>query len=609
MSPTPDPASALEPSAASPCEEAATEHAALTDAIERREALLRGVAGAAEALLTSGDDLSVAIPRALASLGEASAADRVSVYRRLPADTRDADQVVCPYEWTQPGVVRHSELPGRFPVSCCSFGEAWRDRLQEGQALQAHTAQMPAALRALKERDGTRSVLVVPIVAHGEFWGVLSFDNCHTDREWSPATVSTIETAASLLAGAVERDAAVAARFEAERRRIAELAAANDVLARTSTHLASQPDLSSFLSRLVLETARQLGAASGHVVIIDEDGQQRHAVHIEDGQIAEPLFAPKTDATEARAIALLRESGQPRQFDIERDLHFFPAEARTHFRDRGVRVLVATALQAGDTLVGFLGLAFREHTTLDAISQQLLRALAQQAALAIQLTRLATRAQDQARQAAVLEERNRLAREIHDTMAQGFAAIAMQLQGVRRHGGPLPQQVASSLDQVMELARENLLEARRSVLALRPRVLDGAGLHHALTRLVDGAQRGVVIPLVLEVTGSPSAPDAVEHEVVRIAQEALANAVRHAEASRIWVRLAANERGLRLIVGDDGRGFESEAATSGYGVRGMQERAERIGASLTLVTEPGGGTELILAWTDEGQGAGYSRAV
>ncbi len=591
------------------CEESAIEHAALTDAIERREALLRGVAGAAEALLTSGDNLSVAIPRALASLGEASGADRVSVYRRLLAETRESDQVICPYEWTQPGVVRHSELPGRFPVSCCSFGEAWRDRLQDGQALQAHTAQMPDALRALKERDGTRSVLVVPIVAHGEFWGVLSFDNCHTDREWSPATVSTIETAASLLAGAIERDAAVAARLDAERRRIRELAAANDVLARTSTHLASQPDLSTFLSQLVLETTRQLGAASGYVVLLDDSGQQRRAVYVEDGVITEPLIVPRTDAAEARALELLRASRQPRQFDIERDLDFFPPEARTHFRERGVRVLVATALQAGERLVGFLGLAFREHTTLDAISQQLLRALAQQAALAIQLTRLAHEAQEQARQAAVLEERNRLAREIHDTMAQGFAAIAMQVQGVRRHGGPLPQQVASSLDQVMDLARENLLEARRSVHALRPRVLDGAGLRDAFTRLVDGAQRGAAIPLVLEVSGTPSAPEPVEHEIVRIAQEAITNAVRHAGASRIWVRLLADETGLRLVVGDDGRGFESEGATSGYGVRGMQERAERIDASLTLVTEPGGGTELILAWTDERARAGYPRAV
>ncbi|MDP1570400.1 MAG: GAF domain-containing sensor histidine kinase [Vicinamibacterales bacterium] len=599
----------MDPAGDSPCAEAATERAALTGAIERREALLRGVAGAAEALLTSGDDLAVAIPRALASLGEASAADRVSVYRRLPAATRDGDQVVCPYEWTQPGVLRHSELPGRFPVSCCSFGEAWRDRLQEGQALQAHTAQMPDALRALKERDGTRSVLVVPIVVRGEFWGVLSFDNCHTDREWSPATVSTIETAASLLAGAVERDTAVAARLEAERRRIMELAAANDVLARTSTHLASQPDLSSFLSQLVLETTRQLGAASGYVVLIDDNGEQRRAISIEDGVISEPRLVAATDVAEARALELLRASRQPRQFDIERDLDVFCPEARAHFRQRGVRVLVATALQAGDRLVGFLGLAFREHTTLDAISQQLLRALAQQAALAIQLTRLAHEAQEQARQAAVLEERNRLAREIHDTMAQGFAAIAMQLQGVRRHGGPLPQAVAASLDQVMELARENLLEARRSVLALRPRVLDGAGLPDALSRLVHGVQRGASIPLALDVTGTPAAPEAVEHEVVRIAQEALTNAVRHAGASRIWVRLAAGDRGLRLIVGDDGRGFAHDGVTHGDGLRGMQERAERIGASFTIVTEPGGGTELILAWADEGAGAGYPRAV
>ncbi|MFP5379159.1 MAG: sensor histidine kinase, partial [Vicinamibacteria bacterium] len=270
---------------------------------------------------------------------------------------------------------------------------------------------------------------------------------------------------------------------------------------------------------------------------------------------------------------------------------------------------VATPLVAGDGLVGFLGLAFRSRTTLDAIGQQLLKALAQQAALAIQLTRLASRAQEQARQAAVLDERNRLAREIHDTLAQGFAAIAMQLQGVRRHGGPLPQSVAASLDQVMALARENLLEARRSVLALRPRVLDGAGLADALSRVVDDARRAAAIPLTLEISGDVDAPDEVAHEVVRIAQEALANALRHAAATAITVRLSADDEGLRLHVTDDGRGFDAEATTAGFGLRVMQERATRIGGSLTLVTEPCGGTELILAREAETGRAGYPRAV
>ena len=201
------------------------------------------------------------------------------------------------------------------------------------------------------------------------------------------------------------------------------------------------------------------------------------------------------------------------------------------------------------------------------------------------------------RRKAILEERNRLARDIHDNLAQGFAAILMQLQGAQREDGSLPPAVASSIETAVDLARTHLTEARRSVGALRPNVGSGEDIATALKRLADLGQRTTSVPIDLVVDELPRFGDGVEREIMAIAQEALTNAVRHSRARRITIRASTVQSvGLRLSVADDGRGIAREPSTSGFGMTSMQERAERIGASLTIVTAPRNGTEVVLAW-------------
>ncbi len=143
------------------------------------------------------------------------------------------------------------------------------------------------------------------------------------------------------------------------------------------------------------------------------------------------------------------------------------------------------------------------------------------------------------RRKAILEERNRLARDIHDTLAQGFAAILMQLQAAQRESSTLPNAVASKLETAVELARSHMVEARRSVSALRPIVGESDDLGVALKRLTDMARRTTDVPIDLVVDELPRYGDAVEREIVGIAQEALTNAVRHARARRITLRASA----------------------------------------------------------------------
>jgi signal transduction histidine kinase len=200
------------------------------------------------------------------------------------------------------------------------------------------------------------------------------------------------------------------------------------------------------------------------------------------------------------------------------------------------------------------------------------------------------------RRKGILEERNRLARDIHDNLAQGFAAILMQLQAAQREG-PLPLPIASKVDTAIELARTHLSEARRSVGALRPNVETGEDISTALKRLADLSQRTTQVPIELAVDDLPRFGDGVEREILAIAQEALTNAVRHSHARRIVIRAAtAQSVGLRLSVADDGRGIARDRSSAGFGMTSMQERADRIGASLTIVTAPRSGTEVVLAW-------------
>ena len=227
----------------------------------------------------------------------------------------------------------------------------------------------------------------------------------------------------------------------------------------------------------------------------------------------------------------------------------------------------------------------------------LLEATARQATLALHQSRLAEQSRIEARHQAVLEERNRLARDIHDTLAQGFAGILMQLQSVQRCTSSLPPNIARSIDNAVDLARSHMIEARRSVGALRPQDIEAGDVAAVLERTTELARRTTDVPIELVVEEIPALGAGVEREIVGIAQEALTNAVRHARARRITVRASTiRSLGLRLSIADDGRGIARDMATSGFGMTSMQERAERIGASLTIVTAPRSGTEVVLAW-------------
>jgi signal transduction histidine kinase/ligand-binding sensor domain-containing protein len=198
---------------------------------------------------------------------------------------------------------------------------------------------------------------------------------------------------------------------------------------------------------------------------------------------------------------------------------------------------------------------------------------------------------------AVLAERNRIAREIHDTLAQGFVAVSVQLELLgRKLAGPLDA-VRELLDQTRELVQNSLAEARRSIWDLRSHTAEREDFASKLSNMATQVTARTPLKVRFEVNGTYHAlPRKIEDELLSIGREAITNVVRHAEAQYVDVALSFDAKKIKMLIADDGRGFIDPGATSSanghYGLQGMRERAEQIGAELTVVSTPGGGTQV-----------------
>ena len=275
-----------------------------------------------------------------------------------------------------------------------------------------------------------------------------------------------------------------------------------------------------------------------------------------------------------------------------------PEPVRAFNQARGIDSVLVAPLVLPTRNLGWFALSRGRAPLCDsAWHRALLDALARQATLALHQSQLAESSRSEARRQAVLEERNRLARDIHDTLAQGFAAILMQLQAAQRCAASVPPSVARSIDTAVELARTHMIEARRSVGALRPQEHQVENVAASLERMVELARRSTEVPIELTVVDLPPFSGGADREILGIAHEALNNAIRHARAHRIAIRAEGiRSVGFRLSVADDGRGIAKERRGLGFGMTSMQERADRIGASLTIVTAARSGTDVVLAW-------------
>ena len=222
---------------------------------------------------------------------------------------------------------------------------------------------------------------------------------------------------------------------------------------------------------------------------------------------------------------------------------------------------------------------------------RLLSTIGYQVGIAVERGRLAQEGTRLAR----AEERARIAREIHDTLAQGLTGIALHIEGAMNHLETDPGRARERLGRALAMSRESLEEARRSAQNLRAAPLESKPLGEALGALARRftSETGIRVPVRL--AGDRALPLAVEAELFRIAQEALANVRRHARATGASLLLGADSETVRLVVKDNGVGFQTGAAGGGNGIPGMRERARLLGGGLRITSRPGRGTTLT-AW-------------
>jgi len=211
----------------------------------------------------------------------------------------------------------------------------------------------------------------------------------------------------------------------------------------------------------------------------------------------------------------------------------------------------------------------------------------------------AARRQAEAEFAAILNERNRLAREIHDTLAQDLAAVSAQLEIIRAELPTGANKAESQIQRARTIVRNSLAEARRSIFNMRSQVLETGDLQAALRDLLNQETQGRDIQAQMNVSGhARRLASAIENDLLRIGQEAIHNAVRHGQPKNLEVELHFNAKSVLLRVRDDGCGYTTaniaSVKDSHFGVSGMNERARRLGTALTVNTAPGKGTEIAI---------------
>jgi len=286
---------------------------------------------------------------------------------------------------------------------------------------------------------------------------------------------------------------------------------------------------------------------------------------------------------------------------VMRDTDPDPTKAllKKHLRGLGVVSILFVPMLVAASVAGVIGIRFTRKQDFQKEQIELTRALAHQAMLAIQLVRLS----QQSRQAALEAERNRMARDIHDTLAQAFTGVIVQLEAAADATSKgLSKEAQEHVSRAGDLARESLNEARRSVRALRPQALEGKDLPEALEVLFRKMTKGTTVRAELSLRGAPRKlrPE-WEENLLHVGQEVLTNALRHAQATHFAARLMFDPQGIRMELRDNGRGFDPEARHDGIGLLGMKERVEGMGGRLFIQSATGGGTaiSIMLPSTDD----------
>lgn len=467
--------------------------------------------------------------------------------------------------------------------------------------------------RAYLRQRGIKSIISVPMFLGESLRGSLTLRFDHrrmlkseeAELAHALANQATLALELTRLAEEAKQSAIAREQEKAAKERVAQLARANTILKKTIDVLATEPDLDRSLSHVLQVTTEHLDSPSTALWLANPGGDtfSLHLVYLNGSIIpATPENADQLSGEWIRGRDLSRDltlkthirNCAPTIYDIACCPEITPPQ-RQFMKRLGVKTLLGIPLLLGTKIVGSFTVRFTEQREFSAEELELIQALAHQATLVIQLQQLA----NEAKQTALLEERNRLAGEIHDTLAQAFTGITIQLKVAKRIAHQDPAEMQKILARTSLLAEAGLAEARRSVWALYPAAAEYSNLAQSLPSCIEQLANNSNAHIKVSIQGTPYAlASIVGMNLLRIGQEAVLNALKHAQAETIWVELIFEPTSVCLRIWDDGHGFilptDDSSVSGGFGLISINQRAERIGGQLTITTELGRGTEILV---------------
>jgi signal transduction histidine kinase len=369
-----------------------------------------------------------------------------------------------------------------------------------------------------------------------------------------------------------------------------------EALVKSLDVLATAPEPDRFIGQMLSTIGRLLDAQRVGLWLLDEPSDSfvcRFQAEGEKPAAPDPDHPLMKDPLSWKRDPIIQEllftAGPVVCEDVETDPRV-SRECRNYLKRGGTKRFLAVPILIGGQSRGVIKIRHADRPPYRPEEIELTQALAHQVMLAIQLNQFA----EQGQRAAVLEERNRMARDIHDTLAQGFTGVLVQLQAAEDAiSRGWRKQADEHLQRVSELARQSLSEARRSVHALRPQALQEQNFWDALKGIIKNTTVGTALHTKFQVRGKlPELPQPWQQNLLHIGQEALTNALKYAHARNFKARLSYKARELRLELRDDGDGFKFKDRHDGMGLTGMRERVEQMGGELKIASSRGKGTKI-----------------
>jgi signal transduction histidine kinase len=434
-----------------------------------------------------------------------------------------------------------------------------------------------------------KTFLGVPVIVGGQTYGNLYLTDKETGDDFTPDDEQAVAALAELAGIAIDH-ARRYAGSEARRAELQETVDALDASLEIARSLGGETDLGTILE-LVAKRGRAL--VSARVLLIELRERDTLVVAAGAGELPDGLVGQRLALADTVASAAMRTRTTQLLAD---ELN------RARFEQHGAGRLGLEA--AGGIVVPLLfrGIAYGVLVAIDRLSggpgfsvadQRLLESFASSAATAVATAHAGTQARRAERLAASEQERSRWARELHDETLQGIAAIRVRLETARQTGDP------ASLDQAVEQTiaqlRSEAVSLRALITELRPAVLDQLGTKAAIEALAERAQHdGLSVDLAIDLADDARHDSELETAIYRIVQEGLTNARKHGDAARAIVEISEAAGDIHIAIRDDGGGFDPAAATDGFGLVGIRERAELFEGSLDVRSSPGAGTTLTI---------------